>query len=228
MPVGHRVVKTMVDVIAIDGPTASGKGTVSARVAAKLGFHYLDSGALYRLCALRTMKSGGDLKNEAVCAEEARTMHPVFNDGRIVLDGADVTEAIRTEEVGLAASVVAAYPSVRAELLDLQRRYAQAPGLVADGRDMASVVFPDAPLKVFLTATPEARAMRRYNQLIEKGISANLSNLIRDLAERDRRDRERAVAPCVPAADAHVLDSSDLTIEETVDQIMAWWRKLPR
>ena len=174
------------------------------------------------------MKSGGDLKNEAVCAEEARTMHPVFKDGRIVLDGADVTEAIRTEEVGLAASVVAAYPSVRAELLDLQRRYAQAPGLVADGRDMASVVFPDAPLKVFLTATPEARAMRRYNQLIEKGISANLSNLTRDLAERDRRDRERAVAPCVPAADAHVLDSSDLTIEETVDQIMAWWRKLPR
>lgn len=155
-------------------------------------------------------------------------MHPVFNDGRIVLDGADVTEVIRTEEVGLAASVVAAYPSVRAELLDLQRRYAQAPGLVADGRDMASVVFPDAPLKVFLTATPEARAMRRYNQLIEKGISANLSNLTRDLAERDRRDRERAVAPCVPAADAHVLDSSDLTIEETVDQIMAWWRKLPR
>ena len=228
MPVGHRVVKTMVDVIAIDGPTTSGKGTVSARVAAKLGFHYLDSGALYRLCALRTMKSGGDLKNEAVCSEEARTMHPVFNDGRIVLDGADVTEAIRTEEVGLAASVVAAYPSVRAELLDLQRRYAQAPGLVADGRDMASVVFPDAPLKVFLTATPEARAMRRYNQLIEKGISANLSNLTRDLAERDRRDRERAVAPCVPAADAHVLDSSDLTIEETVDQIMAWWRKLPR
>lgn len=228
MPVGHRVVKTMVDVIAIDGPTASGKGTVSARVASKLGFHYLDSGALYRLCALRTMKSGGDLKNEAVCSEEARTMHPVFKDGRIVLDGADVTEAIRTEEVGLAASVVAAYPSVRAELLDLQRRYAQAPGLVADGRDMASVVFPDAPLKVFLTATPEARAMRRYNQLIEKGISANLSNLTRDLAERDRRDRERAVAPCVPAADAHVLDSSDLTIEETVDQIMAWWRKLPR
>ena len=228
MPVGHRVVKTMVDVIAIDGPTASGKGAVSARVAAKLGFHYLDSGALYRRCALRTMKSGGDLKNEAVCSEEARTMHPVFNDGRIVLDGADVTEAIRTEEVGLAASVVAAYPSVRAELLDLQRRYAQAPGLVADGRDMASVVFPDAPLKVFLTATPEARAMRRYNQLIEKGISANLSNLTRDLAERDRRDRERAVAPCVPAADAHVLDSSDLTIEETVDQIMAWWRKLPR
>ena len=146
--------------ITLLGPTASGKGTVSARVAAKLGFHYLDSGALYRLCALRTMKSGGDLKNEAVCSEEARTMLPVFNDGRIVLDGADVTEAIRTEEVGLAASVVAAYPSVRAELLDLQRRYAQAPGLVADGRDMASVVFPDAPLKVFLTATPEARAMR--------------------------------------------------------------------
>ena len=123
---------------------------------------------------------------------------------------------------------MAALPRVRAELLDLQRRYAEAPGLVADGRDMASVVFPDAPLKVFLTATPEARAMRRYNQLIEKGISANLSNLTRDLAERDRRDRERAVAPCVPAADAHVLDSSDLTIEETVDQIMAWWRKLPR
>ena len=197
-----------------------------------MGYIYVDTGAMFRTIGLYALRAGKDPKdNEAVNALLPEIeLHFAFIDGEqhVYLKEEDVSTAIRTEEVGLAASVVAAYPSVRAELLDLQRRYAQAPGLVADGRDMASVVFPDAPLKVFLTATPEARAMRRYNQLIEKGISANLSNLTRDLAERDRRDRERAVAPCVPAADAHVLDSSDLTIEETVDQIMAWWRKLPR
>ena len=211
-------------VLAIDGPTASGKGTVSSIVAKTLGFHYLDSGALYRLCALRCIKKEIDFKNEAACAEIARTMRPEFKDGRITMDGEDVTEAIRAEAVGLAASMVAALPAVRRELLDLQRSYAQAPGLVADGRDMASVVFPGAELKVFLTATAEARAERRYKQLIAKGISANLSNLTRDLLERDRRDRERAVAPCVPAADAKVLDNSSLTIEETVEQILAWWK----
>ena len=212
-------------VLAIDGPTASGKGTVSAIVAKALGFHYLDSGALYRLCALRCVKKSLDLTDEAACAEEARGMRPEFKDGKITMDGEIVTEAIRAEAVGIAASKVAALPRVRAELLDLQRRYAEAPGLVADGRDMASVVFPEAQLKVFLTATAEARAERRYKQLIAKGISANLTNLTRDLLERDRRDRERTVAPCVPAADAKVLDNSALTIEETVDQILRWWKE---
>ena len=212
-------------VLAIDGPTASGKGTVSAIVAKALGFHHLDSGALYRLCALRCVKKSLDLTDEAACAEEAREMRPEFKDGEITMDGEIVTEAIRAEAVGIAASKVAALPRVRAELLDLQRRYAEAPGLVADGRDMASVVFPEAQLKVFLTATAEARAERRYKQLIAKGISANLTNLTRDLLERDRRDRERAVAPCVPAADAKVLDNSALTIEETVDQILRWWKE---
>ena len=212
-------------VLAIDGPTASGKGTVSAIVAKALGFHYLDSGALYRLCALRCVKKSLDLTDEAACAEEARGMRPEFKDGKITMDGEIVTEAIRAEAVGIAASKVAALPRVRAELLDLQRRYAEAPGLVADGRDMASVVFPEAQLKVFLTATAEARAERRYKQLIAKGISANLTNLTRDLLERDRRDRERAVAPCVPTADAKVLDNSALTIEETVDQILRWWKE---
>ena len=218
--------------VAIDGPAGAGKSTLARRLAADFGYIYVDTGAMFRTIGLYALRAGKEPKdNEAVDALLPNiTLEFAFIEGEqhIYLNGEDVSAAIRTEEVGLAASVVAAYPSVRAELLDLQRRYAQAPGLVADGRDMASVVFPDAPLKVFLTATPEARAMRRYNQLIEKGISANLSNLTRDLAERDRRDRERAVAPCVPAADAHVLDSSDLTIEETVDQIMAWWRKLPR
>lgn len=215
----------MTIVLAIDGPTASGKGTVSAIVAKALGFHYLDSGALYRLCALRCVKKSLDLTDEAACAQEARDMRPEFKDGRIEMDGEDVTEAIRAEAVGIAASKVAALPQVRVELLDLQRRYAEAPGLVADGRDMASVVFPEARLKVFLTASAEARAERRYKQLIAKGISANLTNLARDLLERDRRDRERAVAPCVPAADAKVLDNSALTIEETVEKILGWWRE---
>ena len=215
----------MTIILAIDGPTASGKGTVSAIVAKALGFHYLDSGALYRLCALRCVKKSLDLTDEAACAQEARDMRPEFKEGRIVMDSEDVTEAIRAEAVGIAASKVAALPLVRVELLELQRRYAEAPGLVADGRDMASVVFPEARLKVFLTASAEARAERRYKQLIAKGISANLTNLTRDLLERDRRDRERAVAPCVPAADAKVLDNSALTIEETVEKILGWWRE---
>lgn len=215
----------MTIILAIDGPTASGKGTVSAIVAKALGFHYLDSGALYRLCALRCVKKSLDLTDEAACAQEARDMRPEFKEGRIVMDSEDVTEAIRAEAVGIAASKVAALPQVRVELLELQRRYAEAPGLVADGRDMASVVFPEARLKVFLTASAEARAERRYKQLIAKGISANLTNLTRDLLERDRRDRERAVAPCVPAADAKVLDNSALTIEETVEKILGWWRE---
>lgn len=214
-----------VSVIAIDGPTASGKGTIASRVAEQLGFHYLDSGALYRLTAYACLKHGVALDDEAACAREARGLRAVFTGGRILLEDEDVTEAIRREEVGVAASRVAMLPAVREALLSVQRDARKAPGIVADGRDMAYVVFPDAGLKVFLTATPSARAQRRYKQLIDKGISANLCDLTRDLAERDRRDRERAAAPCLPAHDAHILDNSGLTVEETVEVILAWWRK---
>lgn len=215
-----------IDVIAIDGPTASGKGTVATLVAQKLGWHYLDSGALYRIAALVCLKEGIDLSDASACQACARTMAPIFKDNKIYLDGEDITDAIRVEEVGLAASRIAAIPEVRDALLDVQRAYRRYPGLVADGRDMASIVFPDAGLKVFLTASAQSRANRRFNQLIAKGISANLSDLTRDLVERDRRDRERAVAPCVPHAEAKVLDSSDLTIEQTVNQVFDWWQEI--
>ncbi len=214
-----------IDVIAIDGPTASGKGTVASLVASRLGFHYLDSGALYRLTAYACIKHGVALDDEALCAQTARALKPVFEGSRIMLEGEDVTSAIRAEEVGLAASRVAALGAVRSALLDVQREARRAPGLVADGRDMAYIVFPDAALKVFLTATPSSRAQRRYKQLIDKGISANLRDLTRDLAQRDKRDRERAVAPCLPAPDAHILDSSGLTIDETVAVVLAWWER---
>lgn len=212
-----------IPVIAIDGPSSSGKGTVAAALARRLGFHYLDSGALYRLTALSVIKAGVDPDDEAACEAVARAMKPVFRDDKIYLHDEDVTQAIRAEAVGLAASRVAALPSVRRALTDLQRDARQAPGLVADGRDMASTIFPDAILKVFLTATPEARAQRRYKQLIAKGISANLSDLTRDLAERDRRDRERKAAPCVPAEGARVLDNSDMDAEQTLEMVHRWY-----
>ncbi len=217
-----------IPVIAIDGPTASGKGTVAAQVAKVLGFHYLDSGALFRLAALKCLEKQADLTDEQGCAAVALAMEPVFEGGRIVLDGKDVTGAIRAEQGGIAASKIAVLPAVRKALFDQELRTRRAPGLVADGRDMASVVFPDAALKVFLTASAQARAGRRYKQLIEKGVSANLADLTRDLEERDRRDRERPVSPCLPADDAKVLDSSDLTIEQTVGQVLAWWRESDR
>lgn len=212
-----------IPVIAIDGPSSSGKGTVAAALARRLGFHYLDSGALYRLTALSVIKAGVDPDDEAACEAVARAMKPVFRDDKIYLHDEDVTQAIRAEAVGLAASRVAALPSVRRALTDLQRDARQAPGLVADGRDMASTIFPDAILKVFLTATPEARAQRRYKQLIAKGISANLSDLTRDLAERDRRDRERKAAPCVPAEGARILDNSDMDAEQTLEMVHRWY-----
>jgi len=214
-----------IPVIAVDGPSSSGKGTVASALAARLGFHYLDSGALYRLTALSVLKAGIDPQDEARCAAAARAMEPVFKNGRIYLAGEDVTEAIRAEEVGLCASLVAALPSVRSALTDLQRAARRAPGLVADGRDMAAVIFPDAVLKVFLTASPEARAKRRFNQLIANGISANLSDLTRDLAERDRRDRERKAAPCVPAEGAKVLDNSEMDAAQTLETILRWYEE---
>lgn len=216
----------MIPVITIDGPTASGKGTVAARVAQKLGFHYLDSGALYRLCAYKALKKEIDLADEAHLAKTAQALSPVFEGGKIFLDEEDVTDKIRAEAVGVAASKVAALPRVREALLDVQKRSRRLPGLVADGRDMGSVIFPDAPLKVFLTASAQARAQRRFNQLKEKGIVANIDTLTRDLEERDRRDMQRAVSPLTPAKDAKILDSSNLTIEETVGQVLQWYETL--
>lgn len=210
-------------VIAIDGPTASGKGTIAQRVAEKLGFHYLDSGALYRLVAWRALGSRRDLTDEAAILALAQTMAPRFHAGRIELDGIDVTDAIRAEEVSRAASVVAVHPAVRRALLELQHRSRRAPGLVADGRDMGTVVFPDAVLKVFLTASVAARAERRHKQLIEKGFSTNIADLSQDLEARDARDAERAAAPLRPAEDAYRLDSSGLSIDEVVAQVLNWY-----
>jgi CMP/dCMP kinase len=210
-------------VIAIDGPSASGKGAVASRVAEALGFHYLESGALYRLVALRALQSAKD--GEAHLAELAAGMPVAFRRGVILVDKQDVTEEIRSEAVGNKASEVARHPSVRQALLKRQRAFRQPPGLVADGRDMGTIVFPDAALKVFLTASPEVRAERRYKQLIDKGIAANLRSLSRDLAERDERDRKRSVAPLVPASDSQVLDSSALSIDQVVEQVLRWWRE---
>jgi cytidylate kinase len=210
-----------VDVIAIDGPTASGKGTVAERVAERLGFHVLDSGALYRLVALLALERGVDPADGEALAALAASMRPRFGGGRIELDGRDVAAQLRSEAVSQMSSQVAVHAPVRAALLQAQRDFRRAPGLVADGRDMGTVVFPDAGLKIFLTAALEARAQRRYNQLIEKGISASMSALLRDLAERDERDRSRAAAPLRPAPDARVIDSSALTPEEVVEIIVA-------
>lgn len=215
--------KPAVRIITIDGPTASGKGTIASEVARKLGFHYLDSGALFRLAALSCLTQKVDLTDEAACSGVTRQMRPCFKDGKVFLGDKDVTDAIREEAVGLAASRVATMTSVRTAILDLERDFCRAPGLVADGRDMGTVVFPNACLKVFLTAGAQVRAQRRYKQLIQRGISANLADLARDLQERDKRDRERAVSPTRPAPDARLLDSSDQTIEQTVRCVLDWY-----
>jgi cytidylate kinase len=210
-----------IPVITIDGPSASGKGTVAERVAAALGFHFLDSGALYRLTALSALKQGVALDDEARVAQLAATLPATFREGAVWLGSENVTDAIRAEAVGEGASKVAALPAVRAALLDRQRAYRQAPGLVADGRDMGTVVFTDAVAKVFLTASAEARAERRYKQLIEKGNSANLSALVADMQARDARDTARAVAPLKPAADALLLDTTCMDVESAVQAVQA-------
>jgi len=212
-----------VPVIAIDGPSASGKGTIAQQVAKKLGFHYLESGALYRVLGLISMNEKS--LDEEVIVSAAKSMQLEFRGNKILLSNHDVTDAVRSEGCGNRASEVAPLPKVRQALLHRQRAFRQAPGLVADGRDMGTVVFPDAALKVFLTASPEVRAERRYKQLKDKGINANLRALSRDLQERDERDAKRAVAPLVPAPDAQVLDSSALSIEEVVDRIVGWYRE---
>jgi len=200
-----------VPVIAIDGPSASGKGTVASRVATALGFHYLESGALYRLVAL----AGG-----ASPEKTAAGMDVAFVNEKITLSGQYVTDDVRREDIGNRASEIARIPAVRTALLERQRGFRKPPGLVADGRDMGTVVFPDAILKVFLTASVAVRAQRRYKQLIDKGKHANLAALSRDLEERDKRDAAREVAPLKPAADAVSLDSSGLTIDEVVDRVL--------
>ena len=203
-------------VIAIDGPSASGKGAVAQQVAVALGFHCLESGALYRLVAL-----AGPEQPE----KTARSMQVEFRCGRIFLSGQDVTDKLREEVIGVRASDVAQRPEVRRALLERQRAFRRPPGLVAEGRDMGTIVFPDAALKVFLTASPAVRAQRRYKQLIDKGIDANLAALSRDLAQRDARDAARAVAPLAPAPDALQLDSSDRPLTEVVGLILEWCRE---
>jgi cytidylate kinase len=217
MPTSH------IPVITIDGPTASGKGTVAHRVADKLGFHYLDSGALYRLTALSALRRGTDLRDEHALAKLAEHLPCHFAGGEILLAHENVTEQIRAEEVGNTASKIAVLPTVRHALVGLQLGFRKTPGLVADGRDMGTVIFPHAQLKVFLTASVEARAQRRYKQLIDKGFSANMEDLLMDLQARDERDTHRAIAPLVPAEGAHVLDTSAMTADEAVETVLKWY-----
>ena len=217
MPTSH------IPVIAIDGPTASGKGTVAHRVADKLGFHYLDSGALYRLTALSALRRGTDLRDEHALAKLAEHLPCHFANGEILLAQENVTEQIRAEEVGNTASKIAVLPTVRQALVSLQLGFRKTPGLVADGRDMGTVIFPHAQLKVFLTASVEARAQRRYKQLIDKGFSAKMEDLLMDLQARDERDTHRAIAPLVPAEGAHVLDTSAMTADVAVETVLKWY-----
>ncbi len=214
-------------VIAIDGPSGSGKGTIARRVADALGWHLLDSGALYRLVAMSAGKRGVELDDEDRVADLARQLDAHFEidddgDERIFLDGEDVTLALRTEEAGAGASAVAAIPAVRTALLERQRAFRQPPGLVADGRDMGSHVFPEAGLKIFLTASAEERARRRHKQLKDKGLDVSLAALSRDIEDRDRRDSERKVAPLTPADDARILDSSGQSIEAVTNTVLEW------
>ena len=211
-----------IPVIAIDGPTASGKGTVAQQVAEQLGFHYLDSGSLYRLAAFAAYRRGVDLGDEPAVAQVAANLNVVFRDGKTLLEGDEVGDQIRTESASQNASRVAALPKVREALLNLQRGFRNAPGLVADGRDMGSVVFPDAALKVYLTASAEARAKRRTKQLKEKGMSAIMSDVVKELRARDNRDMSRPVAPLKHYPDAYLLDTTVVSADEAVKKILVW------
>ena len=215
-----------IPVLCMDGPTASGKGTLAAVLAEKLGYHFLDSGSLYRITGLAATRAGValDVSKQQQIADIVRALPIRFEGSRILLSGEDVSDAIRTEEAGMNASRVSAFPMVREALVDFQRSFRQLPGLVADGRDMGTVIFPDAPLKVFLTASAACRAERRYKQLISKGIPATLDSLRADLEARDARDTSRSVAPLKPAVDAKLLDNSDLTVQTSVEIVLDWWQ----
>ena len=223
--VAHAAVGSL-PVICIDGPTASGKGTLAAALAAQLGYHFLDSGALYRITALAARQAGLalDASQEPALAALAKGLRISFERDRVLLDGADISAAIRTEQAGMDASRVSVLPQVREALLSLQRSFARLPGLVADGRDMGTVVFPQARLKIFLTASAQKRAQRRHNQLISQGISVTLPALQADLEARDARDMSRSAAPLRPAEDARLLDNSDLSIQQSSDLVLGWWQ----
>lgn len=212
-----------VPVLTIDGPSGSGKGTIARLLAKRLGWHMLDSGALYRLTGLAARRRGIDLSEAEAVARVAAELDVRFEgdeETRVLLEGEDVTLAIRSEEAGADASKVAAHPAVREALLERQRRFAQPPGLVADGRDMGTVVFPDAMVKIYLDASAEVRGERRYKQLKDKGLDANLSQIIEDIRQRDQRDMQRPVAPLKPAEDAYVIDSSHLTVEQVLAECL--------
>ncbi len=210
--------------VAVDGPAASGKGTIAAGVAQALRFHLLDSGALYRLVALKALEANVAVDAAPAVAALTAGLDVAFEPGRVLLDRRDVTEAIRGEAVSAAASRVAVHAGVRGALLERQRAFRRPPGLVADGRDMGTVVFPDALLKVFVTASPEERARRRHKQLIEKGISSTIDGLLRDIRERDARDASRAAAPLKPAEDAVILDTTDMAIEAAIEFVLGHYR----
>jgi cytidylate kinase len=217
-----------IPVIAIDGPSASGKGTVAARVARALGFHYLDSGALYRLVALVALDGDIDFDDEASLVQAAESMDVEFGEGWVKLGGVDVSLELRAEDVGAQASRVAARPAVRQALLERQRRFRRPPGLVADGRDMGSVVFPDASLKVFLTADVAVRAERRYKQLKEKGMYGKMQDVVEELRRRDERDATRPVAPLKHYPDAIFLDTTGLSVDQAVQAVLDRWREKSR
>lgn len=216
---------TLIPVIAIDGPSASGKGTVAERVAEKLGFHYLDSGVLYRIVAFAAYKNNIAWNQSDALGELAKKLHIQFTQGDIYLDGDRITEAVRSEEISRGASEVAVHPPVRDALLSLQRSFRQAPGLVGDGRDMGSVIFTDALLKIFLTANVEIRAERRYRQLINKGLTADYEQILADLQNRDLRDSKRSTAPLIQTADALLLDTTHRDIEQAVAFVLNAYHK---
>ncbi|MBP9872071.1 MAG: (d)CMP kinase [Nitrosomonas sp.] len=215
-----------IPVITIDGPSASGKGTIAQLVAKKLGFHYLDSGALYRLIALKALQSHANIEDQTLLAHFARNLNVSFENETVSLDGRVVTNEIRSEQCGILASQIAAYPPVREALTERQRAFRQTPGLVTDGRDMGSVIFPDAILKIFLTASAEIRAQRRHKQLIEKGIDANIADLLQDIQKRDDRDSNRSIAPLQQGMDARLLDTTSLTISEAQDTVLSWYNEI--
>lgn len=218
-------VSTLVPVIAIDGPSASGKGSVAELVAEQLGFHYLDSGAIYRIVAYASQQNQIAWSDAEAIAKLAAQLHIEFSHGNILLNGNDITTEVRSEEMGRGASEVAVHPAVRHALLDLQKQFRQLPGLVGDGRDMASVVFPDAILKIFLTADVEIRAQRRYQQLCNRGLNANYETILQDLQARDLRDSQRSAAPLKQMPDALLLDTSNRTIQQAVDFVLNAYKK---